>query len=228
MKEYFLSYINTRNILIVVLFVLLLGFVFRSCEKSREIANYKHTIGAINDEVKKTKNKLGQNVAQRKAIEIEYKQLQDLYFANNVELAELKKIVKKDTKSATIFSGETRVDTFIDTQIKYAKDSSLIYCSVFNDNWVFLSIESGIDTTLFALIVKNKYQIKQESKREKWYSKKQLVTQVTNLNPYSSTDSVISYTRKEKSTRFGLDLQVGYGFNGPYLGIGVGYRLIEF
>ncbi len=138
------------------------------------------------------------------------------------------------------FSGQTKFDTIIKTQIKYVYDTLyqdgdtiLIplkkYAVHHNDRWIGVNFDSDSSKTTVSIQVENEYTVSLVKKKKKYEAI------VKNYNPYSSVSeiSAISLQGFPRPKKFGLGVQLGYGINSsfrvqPYIGIGLSYNVIRF
>lgn len=165
------------------------------------------------------KNKEGQDVAKINSLVTENaNQFLEIQTKDSIIL-ELQKEVKrnkskiKDGGSVTIVKTETVIDTLF-----LNNDSDYHY----SDKWIDwnLSLRDSIE---FDLSVRNDYSIVIGREKSQYYA------EITNQNPYTKTNVFRTYqVTMPKPKKFGLGIQVGYGFEGPYIGIGIQYNLITF
>ena len=142
-----------------------------------------------------SKNKLQQETAKREALLIEYKQLQNLY---SKKYAELKSIVDKNTQSATILSNQTKDSAATKTNVVYVKNDSMPeYITSWSDSNSTGTIRATKDSIFRNILVQNHLQIRQEWQGKFWQRKK-LFTEVTNLNPNTNTTNIQTYVKQPK------------------------------
>lgn len=138
------------------------------------------------------------------------------------------------------FSGQTKFDTIIKTEIKYVYDTLyqdgdtiLIplkkYAVHHNDRWMNINFDSDSSKTTVSIQVENEYTVSLVKKKKKYEAI------VKNYNPYSSVSeiSAVSLQGFPRPKKFGLGVHLGYGINSsfrvqPYIGIGVSYNVIRF
>lgn len=90
--------------------------------------------------------------------------------------------------------------------------------------------------SLQSIMVPNKTTLVIGDMKTKWWKRKEYVATVTHSNPYIQTESIGSYTFKEKQSRLSVGPYVGYGFyfdpwkgnagHGFNGGVAINYRLI--
>lgn len=138
------------------------------------------------------------------------------------------------------FSGQTKFDTIIKTEIKYVYDTLyqdgdtiLIplkkYAVHHNDRWIGVNFDSDSSNTTISIQVENEYTVSLVKKKKKYEAI------VKNYNPYSSVSeiSAVSLQGLPRPKKFGLGVHLGYGINSsfrvqPYIGIGFSYNVIRF
>lgn len=96
--------------------------------------------------------------------------------------------------------------------------------------WIKYTIVASKDKTTLDLKVINKYKVLIGTEKVGLFKRKPIV-EVTNLNPYTSTETLRAFEIKDnRKTRISLGLQGGYGFTlkglSPYVGLGVNYRIL--
>lgn len=157
-----------------------------------------------------------------------------------IRLQEELKIHKGRATNSVGFSGQTKFDTIIKTEIKYVYDTIFQdgdtilvplqkYAVHHNDKWIGVNFDSDSSTTQISIKVENEYTVSLVKKKKKYEAI------VKNYNPYSSVSeiSAVSLQGLPKPKKFGLGVHVGYGINSsfrvaPYIGIGVSYNVIRF
>lgn len=138
------------------------------------------------------------------------------------------------------FSGQTKFDTIIKTQIKYVYDTLyqngdtiLVplkkYAVHHNDRWINVNFDSDSSNTEISIQVENEYTVSLVKNKKKYEAI------VKNYNPYSSVSeiSAVSLQGLPRNKRFGVGVQMGYGLNSslklqPYIGLGLSYNIIRF
>lgn len=220
-----------KNALIVILAVLLIA-IFTS--KVNDSKYHDELEASLLDSLKITHNKLGQEVAYKRVINAKYSDLKRLARSNNKEIKELASIVDRKTQSATIIRNHVefihvgKVDTiYIDSLTGMP-----VYNKIYSDKWIDYKIVAGSDSILLSLKVRNEYQYKYQWIRKNIFHKYVLNFESKSLNPYSHTDEIISYSAKEKASRFGIGFCLGYGITNkgisPFVGIGITKNIIKF
>jgi hypothetical protein len=187
-----------------IVIAILLLFMHRSCEKQEELAN-AYTAAA--DTLSITRNKLGQEVAEKQLIQTESKKAFLQMTAANEEIAELQREVKKlkgRNVSATILTNNTT------NTLNTATDSIIIHDTIYengtitvfptytyarNNEWERFDIRASKDSLQMDYEIYNKFVITQSMKKQGgFFSKKAPTISVTNQNPYTTTQQLQSYS----------------------------------
>jgi len=150
------------------------------------------------------------------------------------------KIYKDKATNSVAFTGQTKFDTIIKTEIKYVYDTLfqdgdtiLIpiekYAVHHNDRWIGVNFDSDSSNTKVSIKVENEYSVSLVKNKKKYEAI------VKNYNPYSSISeiSAVSLQGLPRNKKFGIGLQIGYGINSsfkiqPYLGVGISYNVFKF
>jgi len=122
----------------------------------------------------------------------------------------------------------TKVDTI------FQNDSILLsptYDLSWDGEWDRGTIKAMRDSIFYDIETRNEYEISIGKVSNGLFKKKTSVVEVMNLNPKTYTTELRSFTIEHEPKKIGIDIQIGYGFSStlvpsPYIGIGVGYRLI--
>jgi len=157
-----------------------------------------------------------------------------------IRLQDELKIQQGRVTNSVGFSGQTKFDTIIKTEIKYVYDTIFQdgdtilvplkkYAVHHNDRWVNVNFDSDSSNTTINIQVENEYTVSLVKKKKKYEAI------VKNYNPYSSVSeiSAVSLQGFPRPKKFGLGVHLGYGINSsfrvqPYIGIGVSYNVIRF
>jgi hypothetical protein len=201
--------------------------------------SYASAIAAAQSETEHFRNKAGEEIARRKAAEVDSKTLMEFY---NEELSTIKKKMDIDQKnirsfiSAELqskFKGTGRVDTVYSIVVGGDTINSKEPVLAVSDSteWInikgFVSASKGfvyeIDTYDSIMFVGN-------LRKEKWYKSKQLFVDGHNANPNSHISGLKSVQVKDfKDKRFGVGPSVQIGLDGKVMvGVSVQYSLIKF
>lgn len=108
------------------------------------------------------------------------------------------------------------------------------YETEWDDKWGRGSIIAKRESIFRDIKVRNEYEMTQGFEKQGFLKKKLLLVSIKNLNPNTEVLELRTYSiNRNKGNRFGLDLNVSYGIGSnfvlkPYIGLGVGYRIMSF
>jgi len=206
-------------------FVILVGCVallsYCNINTQLKTKSLKTAYNALNSEMAKYKNKYGQEVAKVKVIETARRKDFLQMESQDATIKKLQKLVKQTKpETAIIIETVTQIDTF--TII----DSNGYFD--YTDEWIELLGQTMKDSLTFNLIVKNEFNL----------IEKKGYLEITNLNPYTSTENLRIYKdiprRKRIVVGAGIGAGIGYDVltNKPTVNggvyIGIYYKLFEF
>jgi len=202
-----------------VIIVILILLYFRSCESKKELAT-AYTAAA--DTLSITKNKLGQETAQKELIQTENKKAFLNMEAQNEEIAELQKVVKKlrgKNVAATILTNATERDIVILTDTILLTDTvgSVVY-PIYKytklTEWEDFNISASKDSVSMDYKIYNKFIITQSmEKTGGLFSKRVPSIVVKNENPYTVTKNLQSFRIEcncKKPMWFGIGAGLGF------------------
>lgn len=196
---------------------------------------------AINSKLRIEVNDKGQTIARMKQIEggrrDVIKALNNSNDSLNIRLAALIKEGGRKSQVATIIETVTEVIKEVPVTIHeqdtiYVENTDSIvvmpvYSASYSDEWINYSIKAMHDSLSFRAVYHSRLNMRHEKRRG--------YTDVFVLeeNPYSSVNSVTSWSIKRKPRRFGAGLHIGLGVDSdlrirPQLGVSVSYHLIQF
>lgn len=217
-----------------VVIIVLLFLLFRSCNRGEAS---KDSVQSTNDFLADTlryyDNKIGQEIAIKKAIEGDKKALEVLLSKQVDSTQQLKSIVDnfKKIQSAGNISQKIDIDTvFVPyTSISESKEN------LFNKSTPYYSISGKTNNDgLFIdnLTAPNILSFAIGDKKTSWFNSEYRIEAV-NSNPYVKTIGLDSYTLKVPRKRLGLSLYVGYGVTSdfqmrPSAGLALTYSLFQF
>jgi len=220
---------------ITIILILLLSAVF-ALDRYRHEKIEKMAYVSANDVLSVEIDKAGNEIASKNQIIVEserqYRQLDLSFDSMHLELQSRVKKMKGNVTSSALISSTTELTSSSQT-IRDTVDAIVVYKGAHKDEWVEWNGAARADSFIVHFIVENKYQFS-EVVRNPLFEPKETIVQVVNLNPYTRTKSIASYTVKETTKRFGVGPQVGYGldiktsqpsFN---VGIGIQARIIGF
>jgi len=164
----------------------------------------------LTDSLTKYRNKLGQEVAFRKIIvaqknKAQLKYLKTLQSQDSV----VKRLQKKLSKRTSTLVGVdivTKYDTVLKTIVQLDSNNYPVYSFSVKDEWVNMFVKCTKDSSEVDLSMVNKVDIEVKHERLKWYKKKEMNIEVTQLNPYTGTDNVQGFTFQNKKKYNGLKL----------------------
>lgn len=236
------------ELIIVIVFFISFIIGLKYCKKPIKESNtiYSH----LEDTIKKYKNKNGELVSSisllqasnvNTLLEIKSKDKTIQWLQSEVLLNKDKiknggsvsvvgtEVIFTGTNGTVINSNPSKPIKIGDTlyvfpeYLSFSKDST----------WIKYKIVANKDSTNLDLKVTNKYSVIIGEKRDKWYSKKYPVVEVTNKNPYDNIKTLRAFeVKNNQKTRLGLGLSAGWGVSPksiqPYIGVGINYTLIKF
>lgn len=223
-----------KNAIYIGIIVVLLFVILRQCNSAtQQRQSQESATEFLNDTISYYQNEIGQQVAEKKAIQGDKQALEVLLSKQIDSTGQLKRLVKKyrNISAAGNITQETKIDTVeipyeIKVPYEFTRDFTKVteYYSITgtsNQNGVSLS-EIKIPNTLSFAIGK---------KKTGWFSSKYRIEAV-NSNPYVQTTGLDSYTFKVPNKRLGLSLYVGYGASSdftlqPSAGIALTYTLFR-
>lgn len=206
--------------------VLFLFLFLKQCERSADLQFKRdNAMEYLKDSVRYYKNKLGQEIAVKTALQGSNESLKLLLSKSEKELRELTKKFK-DVQAAGQITTITKIDTI---KIGYEIPVPFEFSRDWQKNDPFYSIaghstQEGI--TINSLEIPNTLSFV-IGKRKGEY-----LIEAVNSNPNIKTTGLDSYTLKVPKKRFVVGIFAGYGIGSagltPLVGIGVGYNIISF
>jgi len=198
---------------LLLLLLLLLGGGYSYINHLKnQISGNKSTIEALSNDITKHIAKDGTETAEKNLILSSYKDLKAIHAADSSTIGKLKKLVSKNTISATIVSNVTKGSANGKTEIIFkdktlaldtSKHQSTIPCDTvypeyktdIKDKWTDINVVATKDSTHVDYKLFNEYEIKQEIKKTgTWpFRKKTPMISVHNLNPHTETTKIASY-----------------------------------
>lgn len=238
----------TRNkILILVLVFAWLLSTLMTCHRERQTALTKQQLKLyktlMEDTLIQYRDKNGTLSSKVRVLEVlNANQLLELNTNKQtlIRLQDELKVQQGRVTNSVGFSGQTKFDTIIKTEIKYVYDTLyqdgdtiLVplkkYAVHHNDRWINVNFDSDSSNTTVSIQVENEYTVSLVKKKKKYEAI------VKNYNPYSSVSeiSAVSLQGLPRPKKFGLGVHLGYGINSsfrvqPYIGIGLSYNVIRF
>ncbi len=222
-----------REFIYILIIVVLASLFFRECSKVNSLkSESEQNTKALNDSLKYTKNKLGQEVASKLLFQGDKNTLQKIIDSKESENSQLKIALRDWKKIASAVKVET--ETKIDTVYIPFKDSiPYEFTRTFEkvDTWysIFGTVtHKGI--SIDNIFIPNTQTII-SGKKKVSFLKTEYRFEVTNSNPYIKTKTADIYNFTEPNKRFGISTIVGYGFSNkgltPFVGVGLTYTFIK-
>lgn len=248
---------KTLYLVIIVLLISLgaVGWLYKG--KATKVEEQENLIIALHDTLRITTNEKGQQVAEIQQIRTarvkDFTQIKNLTGENK----RLQDAVKQNagrlgtSGSVTTFASDTKVDVTVPTTVTFPeitpnspinlvtnRDTVYLYpeytAKVELGQWAKANVVSNKDSTRIKLGVYNEYTLvlgEEKQKGSGLFGKKLPFAEVTNLNPYSSTATLKTYSvdNKIKQKRLSLGVNTSYSpFNNQtYVGVGLNYALIN-
>jgi hypothetical protein len=199
-----------------IVFICLL-FIVPTCIKQNKIKQQTNNlvIEALSSNLKTYINKEGKEVAQKNIISLGYKQLKKLRLQDSSEIAQLRRIIKKNTISATNLRTHTSGTLTAATKIKIDSNTTIIidnnhppdsccdnclpiwpeYFQTVSDEWSTMDVTANIDSISVKYNVINEFDITQSTEKQgKWpFRKKVPVITVVSKNPNTTTKGLSSF-----------------------------------
>ena len=220
----------------IIISIIITIINIQSCQK-RELQSDNLLLINVGDTLNKKKNKDGSETAKIALLESYNTKLILKLNTQDETIKSLQNIINKnkerlgDQGSVTVFSTSTILSDTQTTTVTVV-DSSTVYSACNKDTtWIKWSTIATKDSTHLNLKVNNAYAVIIGSERSKWYKKKTSFVEVTNSNPYTSTQALRAFQVKDtRVNRIGLGIQAGYGITlkglSPYLGLGINFKLL--
>ena len=252
-----MKFIGEKTMYLVIIVLLIttgaLGWLLKS--KTQTIVEKENQIVFLTDTLEVFKDKTGKSVA--KIARLEASSTKDFLSIKNLigdnkrlqEAVSLNKNILGTTGSVTVISNKTSIDTknpsiisYRDTVRVLKSDTVIIYpeyASSFNlGKWVRGSTIANKDSTTVKAVVIGEYDLVLGEEPIPGtgflglWRKQKAFSMVTNLNPYSETTTLKTYsvknTIKQKKLSLGVIGGYGFGFKSnnfqPFLGLGGTYK----
>lgn len=165
-------------------------------------------ISALSSGMHQYRNKLGQQVTERRAVQISYADLKKIHASDSSQIGQLKKLVKKNTIAAVAFTAVTsgtlsgtkpgvtfgtKTDSL--TKLTVVDSCKPTFRDTLTDAWGTFYTCASADSTSIEYTIKNEFSFTQDLKKEgKWpFRKNYLDGTITNKNPHTVTKDIIVY-----------------------------------
>ncbi len=183
-------------------------------------------ISALNSGMIQYRNKLGQQVTERKALVISYNDFKRANVSKDSEIGQLKAVINKNTHAATIFTTSTTrtVTGVAPVVIRSPIDScNPIYKKTISDQWSAHDVIASKYSVTVACTSVNTYTFTDETQKETWsdahkagrwlFRQRFLNTKLINGNPHTTTTGLASFRRplpdkKKQNAMIGAGLVV--------------------
>jgi hypothetical protein len=193
----------------------------------------------MNDSLKKTKNKLGQEESKvRTLVGNNEKTLLQMESKDStiIQLQASVEDYKGKLTSATSISNTTIIEGSTQTVVKYDTINNVeypIYESVWDEKWLIGKITATKDSVYRNISFFNKFNVVIGEERQKLFGKREFNVTVTNLNPNTITNDLRTFQVEAKKKPYVISLGVGYGIGAgfaaqPFIGIHAGYKILSF
>lgn len=239
------SAITWKDILLIILFSIVCGLSIYNVTTKNDLTKAENNIEAIKDTVKTYKLKNDELLYAQQGFLLEKAELEKYIGISKKTINELEK--ELDSKIALIskLEGNVRIDTLEVIDSIFIDNDTLFNNFVYQDNWLYLNgltkyYDNISNTTINTIAMSAPITIG-TTKDNQWF--------VTSENPYITfTDIKGANLEKAKPKRWALGVQVGLGVIGgagicgssdnivrsgwvigfgPYIGIGISYKLFE-
>lgn len=232
-----------RDYIYIALLAVALFFVWRGCEKSKEVKQLKGLNEAVADSLRSYRNNEGQMVSKIQSLQFDKaKDFEKMKFKDST-IKWLQQTVKdfKGVATAAIVhnvstvsngSGLTTVN-LADTVIK--NDTVYIYPEykrTWLTEWENGQIRATKDSIYHNIETFNKFEYVLGS-TNKWFKKRTYEVQAINLNPNSTTKELRAFTISAKPKRLAVGIYAGYGYGflskkfEPQVGVGITYNFLH-
>lgn len=228
--------------LIIIIIVLLAGGGYYLRSQANKINDLEEVSDTASDTLETYRNKNGQLVGEIKSFDLVKKGVLLNLKTNDETIKALQDVVKgfegklaaaivarsetsEKGATATKISGGDTVKSG-DTVFIYP-----IYSTDWAEKWSEGIITASRDSITRDIKVKNDYSFTIGKKSNAWFKKREVVVNMTNLNPNTATKELRSYNVKQQPKRLNLVVYGGAGYQFgvgivPQIGIGLGYTLI--
>lgn len=224
-----LMFSKKKDFLYILALVVVSVLYFKQCNLSahlKEKTNQNQL--ASKDTLQFYKNKLGLEVAEKKAYQIENtKKDRKIYFQDSL----LKEATKKYKKLASV----SKVKTITKIQkvfIPYKEEVPFTFTRSFTkttNNYSIFGTSTNFGVNIDSLLIPNTQIIASGVKKQSFF-KTEYVFSITNSNPLIKVNSADTYNFIEKRKRFGIGLVFGIGiyYKNAFVGFGGSYDFLQF
>ena len=219
---------------LIILSAVLSLLLFRQCDKTKTLKNEKQSVtNFLKDSITFYKNELGQEVANKTALQGDKNTLETLLSKQIDSTGQLKRLVAKFRKvdAAGNITQVTKIDTIpipyevpvpCDFEREWEKKDKYYSINGFSDqNGITINSLEVPNTLSFAI-----------GKKKKGLFNSEYVIEAVNSNPNIKLAGLDSYSIKVPQKRLGVSLFAGYGLSRdgicPIAGIGLSYSIFRF
>ena len=223
-----------KNAIYIGVIVILIFVIFRQCNSATQQRQSQESVTEfLNDTIAYYQNEIGQQVAEKKAIQGDKAALAILLSKQIDSTGQLKRLVLKykNIAAAGNITQETKIDT---VEIPYEVPVPVDFTRDFAANTDYYSIsgtsnQNGV--TLTDIQIPNTLSFAIGKKRTGFFRSEYRIEAI-NSNPYVQTTGLDSYTLEVPTKRLGLSLYAGYGLGSnftlqPSAGIALTYTLFR-
>jgi hypothetical protein len=220
-------------IIIVVLVAACVAFYIRAEIYSARNDGLESIIAEKEDTIRTYKNKLGNEVASKRAAEASIsvikesykKEIEDINKNFNVKIKNLEAYIEAETTSGGTIVTEIRDTVVVDTLYREYGYKRFTY----RDEWISLNGLIAEGKVKIDWLAKDELKIIFYEKSNGFFGKKTLYVDATSLNPYTKIDNLKGIKVGERRVkRFGVGPYIGYGTKGLDFGLAVHYSVIKF
>jgi hypothetical protein len=221
-----------KDLIYLIVIIVLAGLLLHICNRKKEIKAEAESISEfLNDSVKYYKNKHGQEVAYKKALQGEKAALSVLLSKQIDSTGQLKKLAEKYKRiaSAGNITTVTRIDSI---GVPYEVPVPFEFERTWEEKnpFYFLSgtaNQNGI--SIDRLEIPNTLSYVIGDKKTGWFSSQYRI-EATSSNPFTRIVGLDAYTHKTNESILKIGAQAGFGYTlyglSPYVGAGVNVDLL--
>jgi len=234
---------KAREVFLIIIIILLLaggGYYLRS--QANKINDLEEVSDTASDSLETYKNKNGELVSEIKSFDLVNEKVLLNLKTNDETIKALQEVVKGFegklaaaivARSETLEKGATATKISGGDTVKSGDTVFIypIYSTDWAEKWSEGIITASRDSITRDIKVKNDYSFTIGKKSNGWFKKREVVVNMTNLNPNTATQELRSYNVKQAPKRFNLVVYAGVGVGKnfefePQIGIGGGFTLL--
>jgi hypothetical protein len=233
-----------REIVLLIIIVLLLGGgAYWITTQANKINDLEEVSDTASDSLETYRNQNGELVAEIKSFDLSNEKELLALKTQDKAIQRLQEVVKGfegKLAAAIIASGETSDKGATATEISggdtvKSGDTVFIYpiySTEWAEKWSEGIIKASRDSITRDIKIKNDYSFTLGKKSNGWFKKREVVVEMTNLNPNTVTKELRSYNVRQEPKRLNLVVYGGAGYQFgvgivPQIGLGLGYTLIS-